>query len=807
MRKMFTFLMAACGLLGLRAAEAVFMDSLNTAERFAQWKVIDVNEDKCTWSFDEYDAAAAYSYSGINPGDDWLLSPGIAVEAGAYLLEFEYKGSSYGEKLDVFYGTTRTVDGMTHAVVDLGTITNDDSYAKSTSMLVVDEAGTIYLGFHAKSDADKYKLYVKNVSLSAAEGKDAATLSVTTVESGYEMGEEDITVRVANNGKDAIANLQVGYSISGGATVNETIASLEAGAELDYTFAQKADFTETGAYTIKAWTALEGDEIPGNDTCSITLRHKGPARVPYFNGFEPTDNTEDIVLIDLNEDPADDNNGDWSVNEDGFFSAFARTGSFSLVYFYSKNNPGNDWAILEPINLEPGYYSFRFWYSSFGEHPERLSAYYGTEATPEGMTHLLASYDPFQSDTYLESASVVHIETAGTYYFGFHATSDPDENVICVDDVSLERIENPVLDDVAVGTVTSPAFGYVRAQTSHDLVFAVSNNGLDTVHNIGLDVSLNGQAVEGLPATIDTLSAQATQAITAVNALAALEPGEYTLRIELTNEGDATPADNVLETTFKVVGDPVIMYDFENGGKVPAGFTLRVEDEGTVNAQLADIFPDNAAWGPVELEPSATYGSWLLASPSYLDGALQADRWCIFPQVSVISDDADMVFVAMSGDMGAAYYESYEVLVSETGTETADFTKVLEVQNEAFADAPSTRGISLGAYSGKSIYVAVRQITADGFMLNIDNVGFYGGVQQPGSGMVLLDASGRVFLNNNTLVCPEGTEQIDIYDMGGRLMVSNRTGSRLTDVSDLAPGVYVAAIRANGQIMQAKFVK
>lgn len=808
MRKIFTSLMVAvCAWSGLRAAEVVFTDSLNTAERFGHWTLADVNSDGATWKFDDYDAAAAYNYSSTNPGNDWLISPGITVEAGAYLLEFEYKGSSYGEKMDVFWGTANTVEAMTNAVVDLGTFSNSEEYARSTSMLVVKDAGTIYLGFHAKSDANMYKLYLKNVCLSTAEGKDAAALSISTVESGYEMAEESITLRVANNGKDDISNLEVGYAISGGATVTETIASLAAGTELDYTFAQKADFTETGSYTVKAWTALAGDEIPGNDTCTITLRHKGPARVPYFNGFEATDNTEDVVLIDLNDDPADGENGEWTVNEDGFFSAFARTGSFSLVYFYSKTNPGNDWAILEPINLDPGYYSFRFWYSSFGDHPERLSAYYGTAPTPEGMTNLLVSHDPFQSDEYLESASVVHIETAGIYYFGFHATSDPDENVICVDDVSLEKIENPVLDDVAVTSVQSPAFGYVRPQTSQDLVFSVQNKGLEAVDGISLSVQIDGQAVAGAPATIDGLAAQATRTITVSNALAALQPGEHTLRVELTNENDEVPSDNVLETTFKVVGNPVIMYDFENGGKVPEGFTLRVEDTGTVNAQLADIFPDNAAWGPVELEPSATYGSWLLASPSYLDGTTNADRWCIFPQVSVISDDADMVFVAMSGDMGRAYYESYEVLVSEAGTETADFTKVLEVKDEAFADNPSTRGIDLGAYKGKSIYVAVRQITSDGFMLNIDNVGFYGGIQQPTTSVEALAASTGTYVHDNTLVCPEGTARVDIYDMEGRLMQSNHTGSRFTDISALANGLYIATIHLDGQVRQAKFVK
>lgn len=56
-----------------------------------------------------------------------------------------------------------------------------------------------------------------------------------------------------------------------------------------------------------------------------------------------------------------------------------------MIYWYSKNHPGDDWFILEPIRLKAGYYSLKFWYASMGDHNERFAVYYGTESTPEGM--------------------------------------------------------------------------------------------------------------------------------------------------------------------------------------------------------------------------------------------------------------------------------------------------------------------------------------------------------------------------------------------------------------------------------------
>ncbi len=78
-----------------------YSNALNTADLFNQFTVIDANSDNKTWAFSTY---ACYSYNSAAAADDWLISPGIKLEAGKnYNLSFNaYAGIvSYPEKLEV----------------------------------------------------------------------------------------------------------------------------------------------------------------------------------------------------------------------------------------------------------------------------------------------------------------------------------------------------------------------------------------------------------------------------------------------------------------------------------------------------------------------------------------------------------------------------------------------------------------------------------------------------------------------------------------------------------------------------------
>ena len=99
---------------------------------------------------------------------------------------------------------------------------------------------------------------------------------------------------------------------------------------------------------------------------------------------------EECKSFNLNED-----SGDWEIGVGSAWFSMARTGIGYLSYNYDKNNSANDWFILEPINVEPGYYALKFWYSGDDNHPEKFAVYYGNACDPEAMTNKIVEYAPF----------------------------------------------------------------------------------------------------------------------------------------------------------------------------------------------------------------------------------------------------------------------------------------------------------------------------------------------------------------------------------------------------------------------------
>ena len=127
-------------------------------------------------------------------------------------------------------------------------------------------------------------------------------------------------------------------------------------------------------------------------------------------GFEPNEYTDDIKIMNLNKD-----DGSWDINLDmSSWFRMARTGIGCLAYNYNKENAADDWAFLEPIQVEAGYYAFKFWYSGDDNHPEKFGLYYGDSASPEAMKNTVVEYAPFARGAYEESIHIIHFDKPQT---------------------------------------------------------------------------------------------------------------------------------------------------------------------------------------------------------------------------------------------------------------------------------------------------------------------------------------------------------------------------------------------------------
>lgn len=99
------------------------------------------------------------------------------------------------------------------------------------------------------------------------------------------------------------------------------------------------------------------------------------------------------------------------------------------------------------------------------------------------------------------------------------------------------------------------------------------------------------------------------------------------------------------------------------------------------------------------------------------------DNYLVLPPVKVTNANYKLVYKCCAQDEDTA--EEYEVLVSETGSDVADFKKKLyaeRVENGYDGVELYSRDISLADYVGKTIYIAFRHTGMNTYALGIDDV-------------------------------------------------------------------------------------
>ena len=103
-------------------------------------------------------------------------------------------------------------------------------------------------------------------------------------------------------------------------------------------------------------------------------------------------------------------------------------------------------------------------------------------------------------------------------------------------------------------------------------------------------------------------------------------------------------------------------------------------------------------------------------------GAKHPDNWLITPQITLSGNCTLTYFVAGQDKNYAA--EHYGVFLSETGTQTTDFTETLI--DETLPNGTNEyheKTIDLSAYAGKAVYLAFRHYNiSDMYMLKLDGV-------------------------------------------------------------------------------------
>ncbi len=174
---------------------------------------------------------------------------------------------------------------------------------------------------------------------------------------------------------------------------------------------------------------------------------------------------------------------------------------------------------------------------------------------------------------------------------------------------------------------------------------------------------------------------------------------------------------------------------FEGTDVPPQGWTMRTSSEDASNKfkwQQIAYTSD-----PLKYRSGYTHGgtyAMMSSSGKTTTAGVQPDSWLISPAVSVASGDVLSFMLAYAPVYNNAITSEtdrskFAVLVSTTGTETADFTDTLMVFTPYGETDWRKKAYSLDKYAGKTVYIAFRDYgngtTGSAFLLNytyIDDV-------------------------------------------------------------------------------------
>lgn len=266
------------------AYDVPYLEEFNDKSSLNDFTIIDANDDKTTWEWDD-EGCAHYRYSSSNNADDWLITPQINMKAGkSYNVTFKARaqGTNYPEKIEVKYGTDSTVAALNSTVLE-PTVIGERTYRTYTSEIIPGADGKYNIGFHAISDKNMFYLYLDSIAVTVAadlEAPDSVTaLTAATDPTGalnvnlsFRAPSTDISGAAITAPLDSIV-------VANGSTVVATFKDVQAGSAQSVTDSHAArginDYTVTaynshGAGRKATVSVYAGEDIPEAPEVSTT---------------------------------------------------------------------------------------------------------------------------------------------------------------------------------------------------------------------------------------------------------------------------------------------------------------------------------------------------------------------------------------------------------------------------------------------------------------------------------------------------------------------------------------------------------
>jgi subtilisin-like proprotein convertase family protein len=212
----------------------------------------------------------------------------------------------------------------------------------------------------------------------------------------------------------------------------------------------------------------------------------------------------------------------------------------------------------------------------------------------------------------------------------------------------------------------------------------------------------------------------------------------------------------------------IISENFDSYGndQLPTSWT-QVDVDGGYCAQ----FVRNSTWQVFNYGAANAHSGTNVAMNHYNDNGLANNDWLILPQQNLSGTITLSYWVATQQ---ATYPESYEVKVSTTGTQPANFTNLI-YSNSSVPAAWTQQTHDLSAYAGAPFYIAFHYISVDMFVIKLDDLVLEAGTPSAHgalSGTVTTDASGHAPISGATVEIT-GTALSTLTNAQGLYMFNN----------------------------------
>ena len=174
--------------------------------------------------------------------------------------------------------------------------------------------------------------YLDNVRVESAFAKDMAMIGLLLPQPAQlrtcDPGPQDVSVELWNAGADPQANVPVSWQLDNGPVSTDILPGpLAAGDTVVHTFSTPLVLPGSGAFELKVWTALGGDQNTANDTLTSDLTVDPAVSLPSIMDLESeilcsTNSDCDLTSCPLiggwrNLTNGDEDDVDWRVDNDG----------------------------------------------------------------------------------------------------------------------------------------------------------------------------------------------------------------------------------------------------------------------------------------------------------------------------------------------------------------------------------------------------------------------------------------------------------------------------------------------------------